>query len=138
MQINDVTNQAMVDKYAPYDKWQKTSRRTKAEESIKLEDYLYWNGQFRTNKTSIFNEPVLVICAMKIKDNGGRYYPNLKSYKDHTYTIKHLQNDYDLYKRNAQSATALPYSSDCQDVFYIDNQQVEVKQIDGFEELYQQ
>ena len=138
MQINDVTNQAMVDKYAPYDKWQKTSRRTKAEESIKLEDYLYWNGNFRTNKTSIFNEPVLVICAMKIKDNGGRYYPNLKSYKDHTYTIKHLQNDYDLYLRNAQSATALPYSSDCQDAFYIDNRQVEVKQIDGFEELYQQ
>ena len=130
MRLKDVTDQAMIDKYAKGDKWQK-SPRTTAETSVVTDDYYWKNGAFATKKTSIFKEPVLFLRVMKVTDEGGPI-PQLVSEKKTRLKVVHMQNDAYLYRSNYQTTWAVPYSSDSQTLFFLNNKLFPVKQIPGF------
>ena len=118
MYLDDVANQQKINQYAAADKWvrlpQKTfgvtvpgGPRTKAESSARPEDYLWKKTDFATNKTSIFNEPVLFMRVMYIEDNGSKT-PNLTSTDGRKLKIVQLLDDSSLYGNNFQGQWALP------------------------------
>lgn len=131
MRLKDVTNQAMINKYAKGDKWQK-SPRTTAETSVIRDDYYWENGKFASNKTSIFKEPVLFVHVMKVTDEGGPT-PTLKSQEGTELQIVHMQNDWTLYRGNSQALWSGPYSQDSQRSFFLNNKLFSVKNIAGLE-----
>ena len=129
MRLEDVTNQAMINKYAKGDKWQK-SPRTTAETSVIKDDYYWENGKFASNKSSIFKEPVLFVHVMKVTDEGGRT-PTLKSQEGTELKIVHMQNDRTLYHGCSQALWSVPYSQDSQSLFFLNNKLFPVKKIAG-------
>ena len=131
MRLKDVTNQAMINKYAKGDKWQK-SPRTTAETSVTKDDYYWENGKFASNKTSIFKEPVLFVHVMKVTDEGGPT-PTLKSQEGTELKIVHMQNDRKLYNGYSQALWSAPYSRDSQSSFFLNNKLFPVKKIAGLE-----
>ena len=131
MRLKDVTNQAMINKYAKGDKWQK-SPRTTAETSVTRDDYYWENGKFASNKTSIFKEPVLFVHVMKVTDEGGPT-PTLKSQEGTALEIVHMQNDWSLYHGCSQALWSAPYSQDSQNSFFLNNKLFPVKKIAGLE-----
>jgi hypothetical protein len=131
MRLKDVTNQAMINKYAKGDKWQK-SPRTTAETSVIRDDYYWENGKFASNKTSIFKEPVLFVHVMKVTDEGGPT-PTLKSQEGTELKIVHMQDDWTLYRGCSQALWSGPYSKDSQRSFFLNNKLFSVKNIAGLE-----
>jgi hypothetical protein len=131
MRLKDVTNQAMINKYAKGDKWQK-SPRTTAETSVIRDDYYWENGKFASNKTSIFKEPVLFVHVMKVTDEGGPT-PTLKSQEGTELKIVHMQDDRKLYNGYSQALWSAPYSRDSQSCFFLNNKLFPVKNIAGLE-----
>ena len=107
--LQDLTDDNLVNKYAPNDKWvrlpfrsaegllsERQQPRTKAESSVKPSDFFYANGKFATNKRSMSNEPVLFMRFMKIEDPGFRRI-NLTSTDGRHFKVVHLltlPNDY--------------------------------------------
>ena len=129
MRISDVTSQEKLNKYAKGDKWQKNPR-TKVESNVYASDYIWENGAFKTDKTTLFKEPVLMFRVMKIKDKGGKK-PYLYDTSGNYYKVVHLQNDATLYHSATQAMWAASYGPDSQENFFLDNKLYPLKKIDG-------
>ena len=129
MRISDVTSQEKLNKYAKGDKWQKNPR-TNVESKAYASDYIWENGAFKTDKTTLFKEPVLMFRVMKIKDKGGKK-PYLYDTSGNYYKVVHLQNDATLYHSATQAMWVSSYGPDSQANFFLDNKLYPLKKIDG-------
>lgn len=129
MRISDVTSQEKLNKYAKGDKWQKNPR-TKVESMAYASDYIWENGAFKTDKTTLFKEPVLMFRVMKIKDKGGKK-PYLCDTSGNYYKVVHLQNDATLYNSAVQAMWVSSYGPDSQENFFLDNKLYPLKKIAG-------
>jgi hypothetical protein len=129
MFISDVKSQEKLNKYAKGDKWQKNPR-TNVESKAYASDYIWENGAFKTDNTTLFKEPVLLFRVMKIKDKGGKK-PNLSDTWGNAYKIVHLQNDATLYHSATQAMWVSSYGPDSQANFFLDNKLYPLKKIDG-------
>ena len=136
MYLDDVASQEMIDKYTAKDKWvrlpfsknkNRGQPRTEAETSVRIEDYLWKNGDFATTKTTIFNEPVLFMRIMYVADSGNRI-PDLVSTDGHQLKVVHMQNDQAFYINMIQALWATNFYLDCQgeSCYWLDNQQYNV------------
>lgn len=139
MYLQDIADQAMVNRHAKDDKWvvlpltvgdgtsygPRRSPRTKAE-PVKPGDFIGVYGQDGApTKTSMFNEPVLVLRVMYVKDEGGKN-PNLVSLDGRNLSIVHLQDDATLYRSDYQSFWAAPYLISSTEFFTLDNVRYEM------------
>ena len=110
MRFSDLSNQAMVDKYAAKDKWVRlplngTTQRRQPRTAVNGNDmgwrqYLYnrATGNFANpNALSMFNEPILFMRVMKVTDNGG-LTPNLISQDGRRLTVVSLQDNETIYR----------------------------------------
>ena len=131
--LQDLTNQAIVTRYAAADKWaclpmqtdknpntERRTPRTQAETSVKPADFFYKDGRFATAKRSLWNEPVLFMRMAKIVDPGHRQL-NLESTDGRHFRVIHMQTEKGLYSQNISSTWAIPASADRVKGFYIDN-----------------
>ena len=131
--LQDLTNQALVTRYAAADKWaclpiqtgmtthtERRTPRTQAETSVKPADFFYKDGRFATAKRSLWNEPVLFMRMAKIVDPGHRQL-NLESTDGRHFRVIHMQTEKGLYSQNISSTWAIPASADRVKGFYIDN-----------------
>jgi hypothetical protein len=137
MYLDDVTKKEMVNKYAAADKWVRLpyvmagvksdqgEPRTKVEATASPTDYLWKDGSFVTNKTSIFNEPVLFMRVMWVEDNNNNV-PNLVSTDGRKLTIVHMQNDDNLYRPLTQCVWVQTVYNNCYPLescaYFLDNQ----------------
>lgn len=140
MALQDVTSNDLVSRYAARDKWvrlpwsgsaQRQQPRTTVETSAMPADFLWQNGGFRTQKTNMFNEPVLFFRLMYVEDDGGKV-PNLVSTDGRQLTVVHMQNDAYLYNMFAQASWCLLSDAVRQNCTTFDNQQVVVPSPTGF------
>lgn len=135
MRFSDLSNQAMVDKYAAKDKWvrlplngttQRRQPRTAANgNDMGWRQYLYnrATGNFANpNALSMFNEPILFMRVMKVTDNGG-LTPNLISQDGRRLTVVSLQDNETIYRASLimQTYNGLYFFFRSNDVL-IDNQ----------------
>ena len=138
MYLQDVADQAMVNRHAKDDKWvrlpltidgnatgpRRTPRTTA--ESVKPKDFIGVYGiEGSPTRTNMFNEPVLVMRVMYVTDNGG-IEPNLVSDDGRRLSILHLQDSKDLYRSNYQSFWAVTYPVAATYFFTLDNEKYEM------------
>ena len=140
MYLQDVANQAMVDRYARFNKWSTLPLtggsgehhpvRTKAETSAKPSDYI---GHFGANggasKTNIFNEPVCFLRVMKVKDLNNKNF-NLVSEDGRKLTIVHVQDDKVAYNEDYQGLWVMKYITGILALF-LDNKEYTLPSIPG-------
>jgi hypothetical protein len=140
MYLQDVANQAMVDRYARFNKWsilplhggsgEHRPVRTKAETSAKPSDYIgHFGANGGTSKTDIFNEPVCFLRVMKVKDLNNKRF-NLVSANGRKLTIVHVQDDKEAYGKDYQSHWALSYIHGIRSIF-LDNKVYTLPPIPG-------
>ena len=146
MYLQDVADQAKVNRHAADDKWvrlplstgkgvgtgARRKPRTQAE-SVKPKDFIgvYGRNGLPT-KSSLLNEPVLFLRIMYVEDNGGKT-PNLVSRDGRRLSIVHLQDDKVLYDSFRQCIWGTNYCTNViQNLYTLDNQPFTAPLIDGW------
>ena len=142
MYLQDIASQDMVERHAKEDKWVRLpytvadgapagARRSPRAwpEPVKPRDFIGVYGiEGSPTKTNMFNEPVLVMRVMYVKDEGG-VEPNLVSEDGRQLSIVHLQDDKELYQDSIQSFWAFNYVVASIISFYLDNEVYQMPQL---------
>ena len=141
--LQDIASQDMVNRHAKDDKWVtlplhinqdsygKGQRRVPRSQTVDVKpaDCI----DTKNNRLGMYNEPVLFLCVMKVKDLGGdSMKPNLVSEDGRQLTVVHMQDDATLYNSSFQSFWAPAYCNNCSWQFYLDNQLYKIAPIAGW------
>ena len=141
--LQDIASQDMVNRHAKDDKWVtlplhidqdnfgKGLRREPRSQTVNVKpsDCI----DTKNNRLGMYNEPVLFLRVMKVKDMGGESMkPNLVSEDGRQLTVVHMLDDAKLYNSSFQSFWAPAYCNNCSWQFYLDNQLHKIAPIAGW------
>ena len=144
--LQDLSDDLQVRGHAYPDKWtrlgyykdgshiDKATERTTVETDCKVSDYVLSKDQ-RTPRKGMWNEPVLIVRLMKVKDNGGNV-PNLTSTDGRKLRVVHLRDSEAIYKFRPHVSAILGIPAHTSLCFFLDNQLYKLPKIPGMEQFY--